>query len=127
MTSFEDKLFKQPAYWVSELTINSLVPSVHLQLISNPDTKEVECNVTFFKVRGITSNFHGHASQSINDYLCTLLGIENSDDIKDTKYIITTDTTEVSFITSVEPKIEWLDPEKPFQKWNREIINVENK
>ncbi len=45
MSSFEDKLFKQQAYWVSELIIDSLDPNVYLQLIANPDTNEIECNV----------------------------------------------------------------------------------
>ncbi len=73
----------------------------------------------------VTNNFHGNNKQSKNNYLCTLLGIDDIKIKNNTKYTITTDTTEVSFETSVEPHIEWIDPEKPFQKWKKEIINNE--
>ena len=125
MATIEEKLFKQPAYWVSELVIDNLIPSVYLQLIANPDNNEVECSVTFNKVQNITSNFHGKPEENKNEYLCTLLGIDDTKNINGTKYTITTDTTEVSFVTSVEPNIEWVNPEKPFKKWKKEIINVD--
>jgi hypothetical protein len=109
---------------VSELSIDSLVPSIFLQLVANPNSGEIECDVTFFETNNISVKYHGSSKETKSNYLCSLLGIDDTEDTNGVKYTITTDTTEVTFCTTLEPKIEWHDPNKPFQKWDREVINV---
>ncbi|MBA6381346.1 MULTISPECIES: hypothetical protein [unclassified Colwellia] len=124
MVSFRDILFKQQAYWVSELIVDTLVPSVYLQLISNPDTSELECDVIFNNVSNVSSLFIGEANESKEEYLCTLWDV--TDKIKDGKhlYVIATDTVEVSFFCEDSPEIKWVNPDKPYQTWTQEKIKL---
>lgn len=126
VNNFEDKLFKQQAYWVSELRFDSLIPCVYLQLVADPQTGEVECDVTFTGADEITCTKHGDSDETKNNYLCTLLGIIDTQESGKTRFIITTDTTELSFVTSIEPSIDWVNPEKPFKKWKKEIIVMDS-
>lgn len=122
MVPFKDILFKQQAYWVSELDVDALSPYVRLQLISDPDSNEIECDVLFEKAMEVTVNYHGDEEDSKSRYLCTLLDV--SDKLENGKhyYFIATDTVEVAFHTAATPKIDWLDPNKPYQKWRVERI-----
>jgi hypothetical protein len=122
MGNFEQVLFKQLAYWVSRLEIDSLVPSVSLDLICDSDTQELECTVVFYGIENLTSHYHGDPSETKDTYLCTLLGITDTVENGKTKYIITTDTTEVAFCTAIEPEIAWADPGKPYQDFTEEKI-----
>lgn len=122
--TFEEKLFKQAAYWVSELSVDSLIPNVTMQLIANPHTNDIECDVIFPGVNNVTINFHGGDDDVKPQYLCTLLGIDIAEMNGVTKYTITTDTTEVIFTSSLEPEIKWANPDKKYQKWDREIIKM---
>jgi hypothetical protein len=123
-TNFEEKLYKQQAYWVSELSIDGLVPSVFMQLIANPNTNEYECDVIFREAKNISVNYDGGSDNEKSKYLCMLLGIDDSTDNGITKYTITTDTVEFVFYTAIEPEIRWYNPKNPFQKWRKEVIKV---
>lgn len=123
MVPLKDILFKQQAYWVSELDIDALVPCIRLKLISDPDKNTSECDVLFENALEIEVNYHGEADECKSQYLCTLLDV--NDEQKDGKhyYLIVTDTVEVSFHTDATPRIEWLEPDKPYQIWQSERIN----
>lgn len=123
MVPFKDILFKQQAYWVSDLEIDALIPSIRLVLVSNPNKQIIECEVVFLDTKEVKVNYFGEQDESKKDYLCTLLDV--FDKIEDGKHIycIETDTVEVSFNTAVAPQIKWLDPDKPYQYWKVERIN----
>jgi len=122
MVPFSDILFKQQAYWVSELQVDTLVPSVFLQLVCDPEIGEKECDVVFKSVSEINMNYYGELDETKEEYLCTLIDV--SDNIKDGKhyYLILTDTVELSFCTSETPTIYWQEPDKPYQSWKSEKI-----
>ncbi len=107
--TFEDKLFRQRAYWVGGLTVDMLRLEVRLSLIANPDTHEINGVVTFEDCKQFTGIFHDSEVYD-PDYTPSLLGIMDQPEGQQTRYIITADTVEISFTTPVEPKVQWMDP-----------------
>ncbi|WP_445427535.1 hypothetical protein [Alishewanella sp. HL-SH05] len=123
MVPFKDILFKQQAYWVADLDIDALTPSVRLLLVSDPNSAEFECEVVFLETKEVSVSYFGEEDESKTDYLCTLLDVSDKSENGKHFYCIATDTVEVSFVTTAMPQITWLDPNKPYQTWQNERIS----
>ena len=119
----EDKLFRQQVYWVGGLIVDMLKLEVRLSLIADPDIQEIDGVIIFEGCKQFAGGFHD--SETFNpNYIPSLLGIMDTPEEQQARYIITTDTVEVSFTTSVEPKVQWKDPNRPQETWNREQTQV---
>ncbi len=121
--TFEDKLFRQQAYWVGGLMVDMLRLEVRLSLIANPDVDEIDGVVIFDGCKQFAGGFH-ESEVYDPDYIPSLLGIIDTLEGQQTRCIITTDTVEVSFTTPVEPRVQWKDPNKPKETWIWEQIQV---
>jgi hypothetical protein len=117
---FEDRVFRQAAYWVHKLDIDIEGNRIFLELIANPETQEYEGVIKFCEIKDLeVQNFDEDSS---DNYIASLLGIlEHSKEVG-TQYLVTTDLVEVSFITEIEPEVNWADPDKPKQEWKREKL-----
>ena len=119
----EDKLFRQQVYWVGGLIVDMLKLEVRLSLIANPDIQEIDGVIIFEECKQFVGQFHD--SEEYNpDYIPSLLGIKDTPEATQTRYIITTDTVEISFTSSIEPKAQWKDPERPKETWTWEQTQV---
>jgi len=119
MYEFENKVFRQQSYWINKLMIDEINKTITLELVANPDTQEIDGLISFTSVSNIHETNYDNDSE---EYIATLLGIQNLTNSKGTRYIITTDVSEVDFISENEPLVKWIDPTKPKQEWKREII-----
>lgn len=116
MYEFENNVFRQQSYWVNKLVIDEINKTITLELVANPDTQEIDGVISFTSV----SNIHEiNDDNDSEEYIATLLGIQNLTDPKGTRYIITTDVSEVEFNSENEPLVKWVDPSKPKQEWKR--------
>ncbi len=122
MNDFEKKLFRQPAYWISELIYDTLKSEIRLVLIANPETQKIEGTVYFSKIKNLDVTFFGDEDETIERYIPYLLGIMKTSEAEGMRYIITSDTTEITFISALEPIIHWENPAKPFQQWQKEQL-----
>jgi hypothetical protein len=125
MRNFERKLFRQPYYWVADLIYDALKSDVRLVMIANPATEEIEGTVVFSNVKHMEAESFDDEPVS-EPYWPHLLGIMDVAEAEGTRYPITTDTAEITFITPAEPLIQWVDPSKPFQQWQEERVNIDS-
>lgn len=121
--SFHKKVNKQPVYWVSRLEFSAEDQRVELVLIANPETMEREATINFDAVREVQA---GATETDTPDCLPQLIGIINRQEGAGTRYIITLETSELSFYTDQDPRIDWVDPSKPYQKWDEEKLAQED-
>ena len=103
---FEENILKNHIYYVSSLVIDVLSAEVNLELVAEPETNEVVLAIKFFSCKSLTCNYH---DEIVENYLHSLLGIQNSSDESGTRYIITTDVVELEFNSLVEPKVSRRD------------------
>jgi len=117
---FEDRVFRQAAYWVHKLDIDIDGNRIFLELIANPETQEYDGVIKFREIQNLEiQNFDENLS---DNYIASLLGILDHNKEVGTQYLITTDLVEISFITEIEPEVNWADPDKPKQEWKREKL-----
>lgn len=120
-TNVEDKLFRQQVYWVGGLIVDMLKLEVRLLLIADPDIQEIDGVIIFKGCKQFAGQFHDSETYNPN-YTPSLLGIMDMSEGAQTRYIITTDTVEISFTTLIEPRVQWKDPNQPKETWTWEQI-----
>ena len=93
-SEFEQKYLRQTTYWIDSITIDALASAVKVLLVVNPESQEIDGELRFEEIIEYQGIYHD--SEFDQNYMPFLCGIYHSETSNGTKYIITTDTIEIS-------------------------------
>ncbi len=124
MLNFEERIFRQEAYWTSRLSIELVSKQIKLELLANPENKTIEGWILFKEINNLEIEFLEFYEEGFDDSVEDLIGIIDETDPNGTRYTITTSTVEISFVTKIEPNVNWIDPLKPKQEFKREKLRM---
>ena len=110
-SEFEQKYLKSLKYWINSITIDAINSTIDIELITNPETQNIDAQLKFTEIIEYTGVYHEYDSFSKFDpnYLSSLLGIFSIATKKGIKYIVTTDTVEIILIAKTQPEIFWFN------------------
>ena len=124
MSTFTEQLKKYPAYWVPRLTYNAVRQRVKMSLIADPEKEEVVAKLTFHRVTEARSSCAHAETTALNDsmHLPALLSVRDEPEGEAVRYTLTTDTTELTFVTNQTPVIQWIDGRQMYREWEEEQL-----
>ena len=101
----EATLPRGASYWISNLIVDALGPTVTVDLVVDADRNNHCLRIVFRETKLVQCDWHGEPEDLDDNCLGTLLGIDESDLGKGTEYIIATDVSEVRFQTDRVPEV----------------------
>ena len=109
---------------MAELKVDALRSEVTLVLAVNPESGEIDGTIRFAGVRHMEMQYY--RDEIDREDMPTLFGTQDVAQEGGRRYITTTDTVELGFLTRVEPVVQWVDPDKPKIPWKPEVIRMDD-